>query len=263
MGPEPGNRDVLTGAEWAAVTDVGRHRASNEDSFLAGPVIFAVADGMGGHQAGEVASEIAVDVLRQLQDSVTTRTTSGSGHVELTTDALQATIGRAHEEIVERAATNLAMGGMGTTLTGIARVRVDGEPHWAVFNVGDSRVYRRAGDDFVQVSVDHSEVQELITAGMLTPEQARTDFRRNIITRSLGADVRPRADLWVLAATPGEQFLVCSDGLTNEMTDEEIHEIMATALTPADAAALLVAAAVDAGGHDNVTVIVVGRGLIP
>ncbi|MCW2529059.1 MAG: serine/threonine-protein phosphatase [Pseudonocardiales bacterium] len=259
MGPEPRGNDVL-GAEWAALTDVGLLRSSNEDDFLAGPVIFAVADGMGGHQAGEVASEIAVSALRRLQESVTTGPVLESSNPELTADDVRGAIGHAHDEIVARAATNPAMAGMGTTLTGIARVDVDGVPHWAVFNVGDSRVYRRGGAEFSQVSVDHSEVQELIDAGMLTPDQARTDFRRNIITRSLGADVRPAPDLWLLPAQAGDQFLICSDGLTNELTDAQIQKILATALTPDDAATVLVTAALAAGGHDNVTVIVVGRG---
>ena len=232
---------------WGAASDTGLHRAHNEDSYLAGPTLCAVADGMGGHQAGEVASDIAIGVLRELSDSASLRA-----------EDIRGAIGRAHDEIVMRGHQHRSLAGMGTTLAGVAVVEMGGAGHWAVFNVGDSRVYRRAGDTLAQVSVDHSEVEELVAAGLLDREQARNDFRRNIITRYLGSDVRPVPDLWVFPPTPGEQFLVCSDGLTGELSDRQILGLMQAAPTPRDAAHLLVTAALLAGGHDNVTVVVVG-----
>jgi protein phosphatase len=125
-----------------------------------------------------------------------------------------------------------------------------------VFNVGDSRVYRLADNDFGQLTVDHSEVQEMVLAGAITPEQARTHPRRNIVTRALGSDVVLRPDHWLLPPIAGDRYLLCSDGLTGELTDEEILPLL-LADDPQQSAAALVAAADEAGGHDNTTVIVV------
>ncbi len=236
----------MTRADWGAATDTGLRRGHNEDSYLAGPTLFVVADGMGGHRGGEVASDIAVTVLQQLSDAPITRT-----------DEIQAAIATAHERILAAARERPELTGMGTTVAGVASVEIGGLPHWAVFNVGDSRVYRRHGDTLTQVTVDHSEVQELVDAGLLDADGARRDSRRNVITRSLGGEQRPVADVWVFPPTPGEQFLVCSDGLTGELVDREIQSLLDAAATARDAAHLLVAAAVRSGGRDNVTVVVV------
>ena len=143
-----------------------------------------------------------------------------------------------------------------TTLTGVAVVEVEGVPHLAVFNVGDSRVYRLGGDRMGQVTVDHSEVQELVTAGRLTAQQARVHPARHVITRSIGSDPGPAVDVVVLSPRPADRFLVCSDGLTGELDDAAIEALLAAAEAPQTAAESLVAAAVAAGGRDNVTVIV-------
>ena len=233
-------------ADWGVATDTGLHRAHNEDAYVARPTLFAVADGMGGHQAGEVASAIAVAVLGETAQ----RTDVGAEDIQLA-------VLRAHDEIAVSAAQELGRAGMGTTVTGLAVVTVGGTEHWAVFNVGDSRVYRLADGVLTQVTVDHSEVEELVASGRLDREAARSDRRRHIITRSLGADERPLVDLWVFPPSSGEQFLICSDGLTGELSDERIAELMLGAGTAREAAHVLVAAAVQAGGHDNVTVIVV------
>ena len=237
---------MLRDADWGVATDTGLHRAHNEDAYVARPTLFAVADGMGGHQAGEVASAIAVAVLSE----TAARADTGA-------DDIQRAVLRAHDEIASTAAQEIGRAGMGTTVTGLAVVTVGGTEHWAVFNVGDSRVYRLADGVLAQVTVDHSEVEELVACGRLDREQARSDPRRHIITRSLGADDRPLVDLWVFPPTPGEQFLVCSDGLTGELSDERIAQLMLGAASARDAAQVLVSAAVLAGGHDNVTVIVV------
>jgi protein phosphatase len=231
---------------WGAATDTGRHRGRNEDSLLAEGRVYAVADGMGGHAAGDVASGMIIDALRPLAHSDV-----------LSTRELTQVIQAANDAIVARGFQRPPSLGMGTTVTGVALVSGADTPLWAVFNVGDSRVYRFRDGRLTQVTVDHSEVQELIDAGRMTPEHARTDPRRHIVTRALGAVPAPPVDLWILPPEAGEQFLICSDGLTEELTDPEIEKVMAAAATPADAAASLVDEALRAGGHDNVTVVVV------
>jgi serine/threonine protein phosphatase PrpC len=237
---------VVRNADWGVATDTGLHRDHNEDAFLARPALFAVADGMGGHQAGEVASAIAVAVLDRT-----------AVLAEFTAEDVTSAVLLAHDEIAATAAVEIGRAGMGTTITGLAVVTAGGSEHWAVFNVGDSRVYRLADGVLSQVTVDHSEVEELVASGRLDRDQARSDRRRNIITRSLGSDERPLVDMWVFPPSRGEQFLICSDGLTGELPDDRIAELMLAASSAREAAAVLVAAAVEAGGHDNVTVIVV------
>ena len=231
---------------WGAATDTGRHRERNEDSFLAEGRVFAVADGMGGHAAGDVASGMAIDALRPLADADV-----------LSTRELTQVIQSANDAIVAHGFESAPTIGMGTTVTGVALVSGDDTPLWAVFNVGDSRVYRFSDGRLTQVTVDHSEVQELIDAGRMTPEQARTDPRRHIVTRALGTLPAPPVDIWILPPEPGEQFVVCSDGLTEELSDAQIGKVLSAATTPDEAAANLVHEALRAGGHDNVTVVVV------
>jgi protein phosphatase len=224
-----------------AATSTGRVRRVNEDSYLAAPPLFAVADGMGGHDAGEVASAVAIDVLA--------RYARGG---PLSVDAVLAALDDANRAVIGRDEAHR----MGTTVTGLASLVTPAGSQLMVFNVGDSRVYRLAGGQFGQLTVDHSEVQELVLAGAITPEQARTHPRRNIVTRALGSDFVVRPDHWLLPPLAGDRYLVCSDGLTGELTDEEILPLL-LADDPQQAAAALVAAADEAGGHDNTTVIVV------
>ena len=224
-----------------AATSTGRVRRVNEDSYLAAPPLFAVADGMGGHDAGEVASAVAIDVLA--------RYARGG---PLSVDAVLAALDEANRAVIGRGEATR----MGTTVTGLASLVTPAGSQLMVFNVGDSRVYRLAGDQFGQLTVDHSEVQELVLAGAITPEQARSHPRRNIVTRALGSDFVVRPDHWLLPPLAGDRYLVCSDGLTGELTDEEILPLL-LADDPQQAAEALVAAADEAGGHDNTTVIVV------
>jgi serine/threonine protein phosphatase PrpC len=224
-----------------AATSTGRVRRVNEDSYLVLPPLFAVADGMGGHDAGEVASAVAIDVLA--------RYARGG---PLSVDTVLAALDEANRAVIGRGEAHR----MGTTVTGLASLVTPAGSQVMVFNVGDSRVYRLAGDQFGQLTVDHSEVQELVLAGAITPEQARTHPRRNIVTRALGSDFVVRPDHWLLPPLPGDRYLVCSDGLTGELTDEEILPLL-RAGSQQEAASALVAAADEAGGHDNTTVIVV------
>jgi PPM family protein phosphatase len=232
--------------ETGAASDTGRVREANEDAFVVLPRLFAVADGMGGHAAGEVASGLAVAALERLAD-----------RPALNVDDVRQALAEANRSIVAEARADRTKSGMGTTVTGVAVVEDGGEPHWLVFNVGDSRVYRVAGDVATQLTVDHSEVQELVTAGVITPDEARVHPLSNIITRSLGTEVASEPDVWVFPVGEGDTFVACSDGLTNELDDAEIGRVASTASTAQEAADSLVAAAVEAGGRDNVTVVVV------
>ena len=235
--------DILFGA----ASDVGLLREINEDSVVVTGGIAAVADGMGGHAAGDVASQIAVARLEHLAQD----------HSTLRPEELLAAIVDANQEILEVAAADTNRDGMGTTLSGLGVVLVGGSDHWMVFNVGDSRVYRWSEDTLTQVTVDHSEVEELVAAGVLTADQARVDPRRNVVTRSLGTDPAPQADVWVFPPTPGERFLICSDGLPLEIDDEQISAVLRGEMDAQRAADALVSAAVLAGGRDNVTVVIV------
>jgi protein phosphatase len=147
---------------------------------------------------------------------------------------------------------------MGTTVAGLAVVSVGGQRHWAVFNIGDSRVYRLLDGSLNQVTVDHSEVWELVERGLITPEEAQRHPARNIVTRSLGRDPMGVVDTWVFPPYPGEVFVICSDGLSNELSRERIEQILLEHPDAEAAADALVTAAVEAGGRDNVTAIVVG-----
>jgi PPM family protein phosphatase len=222
-------------------TSVGRVRRVNEDSYLAVPPIYAVADGMGGHGSGDVASRLAVEVLAL---AVMLR--------PLFTEAVEHALVEANRVIIEHDGPNR----MGTTITGLAGLETIGGDRLMVFNVGDSRVYRLAGDRIEQLTVDHSEVQELVLAGVLTREQARTHPRRNVVTRALGGGPDLVIDHWLLPAAGGDRFLICSDGLFGELLDEVIAPLLA-APNPQQAAEALVAAANDSGGRDNVTALVV------
>jgi PPM family protein phosphatase len=225
-------------------TSVGRVRRVNEDSYLAVPPIYAVADGMGGHGSGDVASRLAVEVLARCVELR-----------PLFTEAVLHALEEANLAIIGHEGPNR----MGTTITGVAGLETAGGDHLMVFNIGDSRVYRLAGDRIEQLTVDHSEVQELVLAGVLTREQARTHPRRNVVTRALGSAPVVPADHWLLPVIGGDRFLICSDGLFGELPDEVILPLLAVG--PAQQAAeALVAAADDAGGRDNITAVVLDIG---
>lgn len=224
-----------------AATSVGRVRQVNEDSYLARAPLFVVADGMGGHGGGNVASRIAIE---EMSACVPLR--------PLFAEAVLTALEHANRQIIERDKANR----MGTTVTGLAGLETAGGDHLMVFNIGDSRVYRLADHRLEQLTVDHSEVQELVLAGVITREQARTHPRRNVVTRALGSESGLRPDHWLLPAVTGDRYLICSDGLFSELPDDVILRLLAAG-APQQAAEALVMAANDAGGHDNVTVVVV------
>jgi serine/threonine protein phosphatase PrpC len=230
---------------WGSATDVGRVRTLNEDSLLAVPGLFVVADGMGGHAAGEVASQLAVAEFARLAEQAAVRA-----------EDVAETVRRANEHILAAGAERGDRHGMGTTLTGVGVVGSEQGEQLAIFNVGDSRVYQVTEGQLRQLTVDHSAVQELVDAGRLTAQAARTHPRRNVVTRSLGTDPAPDADVWLVQPVAGDRFLVCSDGLTGELQDSDIAELLGQNPDPQAAADELVRQAVAVGGHDNVTVVV-------
>ncbi len=233
---------------WGAASDVGRIRQQNEDSFIADPRLFVVADGMGGHNAGEVASAIAV---RTMLDA------AGDGFTDH--DAFVAAVRTANAAIHDAADGLSEQRGMGTTLTAVAPLRLAaGEPPaLSITNVGDSRTYVFRDGELRQLSVDHSYVQELLSEGLVTAEEARVHPRRNIVTRALGIDGSVSPDAWVIPLVVGDRYLLCSDGLVDEVTDADIAAVLRDVTDPNRAASELVAAANRNGGRDNVTVIVV------
>lgn len=231
---------------WGAATDRGLVRPANEDAIVASPPVFAVADGMGGHVGGAIASEIVTSGLGAL-----------SGRRDLTVADVLDALRSVTTELRRRAAAEPALQDMGSTVTGIAAVSEGDVEHWMVFNVGDSRVYRLRDGQLEQLTVDHSEVEELIRSGVLSSEEAATYPRRNVVTRSMAASAPPAIDHWLLPPAVGERFIACSDGLVTELGADRICEIASAARGPQHAAESLVGAAVAAGGHDNVSVVVV------
>lgn len=229
---------------WAAATDTGRRRAANEDSYVAQSPMFAVADGMGGHSAGDLASAAVVERLAEIltEDFLTAR-------------GIERALEEATADITEIAADSLL--GVGTTVTGAALTLQDGEPFFAVFNIGDSRVYCFDRNELFQVTVDHSVVQEMVEAGALTRDEADHHPDSNVITRAVGFNAQPVPDFWMVQLHAGLRFLICTDGLTKEVSDDSIRMHLAAGLTAAETASALIDAALASGGRDNVTTIVV------
>lgn len=225
----------------AGQTSVGRVRTLNEDAWYAGEHLFVVADGMGGHAAGDVASALTIAALTVLD-----RPGVHAGEVAVA-------IAEANAAVLAHAVDHPEATGLGSTVCGL----VAGNEGWLVFNVGDSRCYEVAEGRLRQITVDHSEVQELIDAGQLTREEARVHPNRNVITRAVGQDPGPEVDFFVTPAGVGSRLLLSSDGLSTELDDAQIAQCCATTTVPAELAALLVRVAEDAGGRDNITVIVV------
>ncbi len=225
---------------WGTATHAGRTRAVNEDSHLAGLPVFLVADGMGGHASGATASSIVVEEFQALHDDTS-----------VTAEWVMSAFRRAHHRI--RSSFN-----GGTTVAGLAAVQQHGTPYWLVFNVGDSRVYHCANGQLVQISVDHSVVQELIDSGELSVDKARSHPQRHIITRAVGSPDEIRPDFWLLPAVPGDRLMICSDGITSEVGPEEIAELTKNLDDgPQAVAQSLLNLALARGGRDNITVVVV------
>ena len=234
-----------------AVTDVGRTRAGNEDSYFCGRTVFAVADGLGGHQGGEVASAAAVEPLAALDG----REFAGAGEAA---EALAAAIREGNAAILERAAGDPGLWGMGTTVTAAA---LAGERHLQLAHVGDSRAYLLRDGSLEQLTTDHTVVGELVRRGRLTPEQAAIHPERSILTRAVGLDPRVPVDTPdPVELRDGDQVLLCSDGLTEAVDDDRIAELLSAGADGEAACRSLIDAANAAGGPDNITVVLLRAG---
>jgi protein phosphatase len=248
--PIPGSDGGQLTLSWGAATDVGRRRDHNEDSYIVGEPFFVVADGMGGHLAGDRASDA---VVRRLGDVA-------KGPFVSQTDIERALVIATAD--IERAAGGNAIGA-GTTVTGIALVAAGGHPAALVFNVGDSRTYRVDDGRLRRITVDHSVVQEMVDAGLLRAEDAESHPDSNVITRAVGFGEPPEPDWWTLPLRAGDRYIICSDGLTKEIGDVGIARIAAKVPGAQELAERLVGDAVVAGGRDNVTVVVLQVDAVP
>ncbi|MET0913270.1 MAG: Stp1/IreP family PP2C-type Ser/Thr phosphatase [Acidimicrobiales bacterium] len=228
-----------------SATDVGRVRSNNQDSLLVREGdLFAVADGMGGHQGGEVASALALETL-------------GQAHDDPSTSTLVEAVRSANRAVFEKAGTSPDLKGMGTTLTALADVETTEGKRLGIVNVGDSRLYRARGEHIEQLTEDHSLVASLVRQGRITAEEAESHPQRNILTRALGIDEAVAVDSWEVEPIPGDRFLICSDGLFNEVDEGRMIATLRRFDDPADAARELVRLANEGGGRDNITAVVV------
>jgi serine/threonine protein phosphatase PrpC len=243
---------------FSARSDIGSVRKVNEDSVMAQPPVFLVADGMGGHAHGDAASQTVIRVFGE--------------HIEAdapsTPERILDAIHSSNDAVRDLSAEDdYGTAISGTTLAGVAFVDAGvaagddtGEERgfaWMVFNVGDSRIYSWDGGNLVQLSVDHSAVQEMVDAGLISAHDAEHHPERNVITRAVGADEFVDADVWLLPASGERSFLICSDGLTKEVDDREIARLLTHAHDITAVADALVDAALERGGRDNVSVVFV------
>jgi protein phosphatase len=229
---------------WAGVTDVGLRRETNQDSYFAEYPLFIVADGMGGHAGGEIASQRTIARLEALLDA-------GEVSRERIESALELVVGdiAAHPETTDE--------GTGTTLTGVFLESEGDDVRWVALNIGDSRVYLLRDERLVQVTTDHSVVQELIAAGKISPDEAEGHPYSNVITRAVGASELTAPDYVTIDVRAGDRFVICSDGLTKELTDYGIQHFLKENADPGAAVDAMLAAALENGGRDNVTLVIV------
>ncbi len=228
----------------AGATHIGQVRQTNQDNFASRAGIHVLADGMGGHQGGEVASLEATSTIIE------------SGKINSVADMVKS-VSKANQAIIKRSKKDETLLGMGTTVCVLTEILgSDGEIKIAIANVGDSRVYRLGGSELTQVTLDHSLVADLVRAGELTQEEASRHPQRNILTRALGIEQDLVIDTWELTPVPGDRYLLCSDGLFNEIDDDKIAEILMADEELEKIAQKLVNHALQAGGNDNITALV-------
>lgn len=239
-----GNREIEVELSWHALTDVGHRRETNQDSYAVTPPVFTVADGMGGHSAGEIASQAVARRLAEL-----------GGDQPVSDADLVAALGDAVDDIeLEAGGSEL---GAGTTVTGVMFGIDTPVPSWRVFNIGDSRVYQYLNGGLTRLTIDHSVVQHLIDTGAILPEEADHHPHANVITRAVGFNEEPVPDFSRVPMVAGQRLLICSDGLTKELTEVGIEHFLGTTDTAEEAATQLVQQALDNAGRDNVTVVVI------
>src|SRR5690606_10607604 len=228
---------------WAGITDRGRRRENNQDAFLTAYPLFVVADGMGGHAGGEIASRSTIDRLQEAVEAG-----------EVSEEAIEQALHRAVDDIHSHPETTDE--GTGTTLTGVFLRRTEeGVWQWTALNIGDSRVYIKRDDRLAQITTDHSVVQELVASGKISPEEADGHPYSNVITRAVGASELVPPDYVAVDLRDGDRLVICSDGLTKELTDYGILHFLRENEDPADAVDAMLEAALENGGRDNVTLI--------
>jgi PPM family protein phosphatase len=238
----------MTRLRWGEATDVGRVRQENEDAIFTSPGLFVVADGMGGHRGGEVASGMAAKALQQ---------SFGPKVDPRSTDALVRAVQQANEVVVGAASDDPDLAGMGTTLCAMALVKADGDERLAIVNVGDSRAYLLKAGELEQITDDHSLVATLERQGRLTRDEAAVHPQRNILTRALGIDARVMVDSWEVRPVVGDRYVICSDGLFNEVDEGKIAATLRRLDDPTEAARELVRLANEGGGRDNISLVIV------
>ena len=242
------SRSPIDALQTAGVTDVGQVRMVNQDAFgeFGGPAegrhLLIVADGMGGHRGGEVASQLTIETVKRCFEK------DSKGDVPFVRSSLEA----ANTVVYEKSRADAELAGMGTTAVSLL---FDGTSQAQIAHVGDSRAYRLRGSEFTQVTDDHSVVGELVRRGQLTAEEARVHPQSNEILRAIGTQPEVQVDVQSVEVMAGDRYLLCSDGLSGMVTDDEIAEVLA-AEAPADAARILIERANLAGGTDNITVLI-------
>lgn len=228
---------------WAGATDQGLVRIQNQDSMYANADLFVVADGLGSPGGGEIASNLAVRAM--------------ASNAPSTTNDLVAAVHHANTVVHTRSIEQAELAGMGTTLCALAIIETDGKHQFGLVNVGDSRAYRHQDGQIEQLTLDHNRVAEMLRCGMITPIEAESHRERNTLTRAIGVSPTVVVDQWMLDIVSGDRYLLCSDGISSQMPESEISSIMSIHSSAADTASMLVRTALDHGGNDNATALVV------
>lgn len=233
----------------AAISHTGRVRSNNQDSGYAGSNLFVVADGMGGHAGGDIASALAINRLKHLDHHFDAPTQAE--------DALRTTIVATAQDLIDAAASKPQLAGLGTTVSSIVMV----DEYAVIAHIGDSRIYLYRDGELTQITTDHTFVQRLVETGRITPEEARFHPRRSVLMRVLGdMDAHPEVDTFIMPTRPGDRWMLCSDGMTGVADEAHIAKAMRQELPPARTADALLKLALDGGAPDNVTVIIADVG---
>lgn len=247
-------------AVWGVATDAGGRRAVNEDAVLAEPPVFVVADGMGGHVHGAMAADMVVAAFTEFARTIGPNQPIQPAHVlqvvRTAQDRIRTSLAAAAPVQVEAGAEARAPTA-GSTVAGAVLTVHEGAPHWLVFNIGDSRIYRYDENGLIQISVDHSVVQELLDAGVIDAWAARNHPQRNVITRAVGSRENVEPDFWMLRAGSPQRLMLCSDGLVTELPDQHLAAALGGGGGPQWVSQQLLQDAVADGARDNVSLVVV------
>ncbi len=255
---------------WGAVSDKGTERNTNQDAYIGNGLLFAVADGLGGYEGGQIASRLAVNVLLRetFQASLPANWPQPHDHADQhnqfspATRRLHQAFQQANREVITKSQSDLSLAAMSTTLCAMQlhSEAGGGAKYFSLANVGDSRIYLLSGQKLRQITIDHTYVNDLVRGGLITQEEAAVHKQRHELTRVLG-NFFPidtlKVDLWEVAAQPGDRYMLCTDGLALHVPDRLIFRLLSKYSNPQEAANMLLRAALDAGGRDNITVLVI------